>query len=74
MPLYLLGQGAIKLAKLHTGRKGFISMLKAFHGKTLGSLSLMGKKMFPPRIVKIVHAIRIGLECLRRGHVLKSHL
>jgi len=26
-------EGAMKLAKLYTGRKGFISMLKAFHGK-----------------------------------------
>ena len=39
-------EGAMKLAKLYTGRKGFIAMLKGFHGKTLGSLSLIGKKSF----------------------------
>ena len=36
-------EGAMKLARLHTGRTGFISCLGAFHGKSYGSLSLMGK-------------------------------
>ena len=39
-------EGALKLAKLYTGKSGFITSLRAFHGKTLGSLSLMGKKDF----------------------------
>ncbi|HSF80704.1 MAG TPA: putrescine aminotransferase [Anaerolineales bacterium] len=39
-------EGAMKLAKLYTGKSGFITSLRAFHGKTLGSLSLMGKKDF----------------------------
>ena len=39
-------EGAIKLAKFYTGKNGFIAMLKGFHGKTLGSLSLMGKSIF----------------------------
>lgn len=37
-------EGALKLAKLYTGKHNFISTTKAFHGKTLGSLSVMGKK------------------------------
>jgi putrescine aminotransferase len=36
-------EGAIKLAKMYTQKSGFIVALKAFHGKTMGSLSMMGK-------------------------------
>jgi putrescine aminotransferase len=36
-------EGAIKLAKLYTRKSGFIAAVKAFHGKTMGSLSMMGK-------------------------------
>lgn len=36
-------EGAIKLAKMHTQKDGFIVALKAFHGKTMGSLSMLGK-------------------------------
>lgn len=39
-------EGALKIARLHTGRHSFISTVKAFHGKTSGSLSVMGKKDF----------------------------
>lgn len=36
-------EGAIKLAKMYTKKSGFIVAVKAFHGKTMGSLSMMGK-------------------------------
>jgi len=36
-------EGAIKLAKMYTKKPAFISSLKAFHGKTMGSLSMIGK-------------------------------
>jgi len=39
-------EGAIKLARLYTRRHTFISTLGGFHGKSLGSLSLMGKASF----------------------------
>jgi putrescine aminotransferase len=39
-------EGAIKLTRLYTHRTTFISTLGGFHGKTLGSLSLMGKASF----------------------------
>ena len=39
-------EGAMKLAKMATGRPGFIAALGGFHGKTTGSLSLMGKNYF----------------------------
>jgi putrescine aminotransferase len=46
-------EGAIKLAKMYTRKDGFISAVKAFHGKTMGSLSMMGKADFrtPPGIL-----------------------
>jgi putrescine aminotransferase len=39
-------EGAIKLTRLYTRRSTFISTLGGFHGKTMGSLSLMGKASF----------------------------
>ncbi len=39
-------EGAIKLAKMHTRKPGFIVATGAFHGKTMGSLSMMGKDEF----------------------------
>ena len=39
-------EGAMKLAKMYTGKPGFISAVGGFHGKTMGSLSLMGKSNF----------------------------
>jgi len=39
-------EGAIKLARLYTKRNTFLSTLGGFHGKSLGSLSLMGKATF----------------------------
>ena len=36
-------EGAIKLAKLYTRKSGFIAALNAFHGKTMGSFSMLGK-------------------------------
>lgn len=37
---------ALKLARLSTGKKHFISTINGFHGKTLGSLSASGKALF----------------------------
>jgi len=36
-------EAAMKIAKLYTGKTAFIVAVRAFHGKTMGSLSLMGK-------------------------------
>jgi len=36
-------EGAIKLAKMYTKKPAFIVAVKAFHGKTMGSLSMIGK-------------------------------
>jgi putrescine aminotransferase len=39
-------EGAMKIARVATGRKGFVCADGAFHGKTLGALSLMSKASF----------------------------
>ena len=46
-------EGAIKLAKMYTQKPAFIVAVKAFHGKTMGSLSMMGKADYrvPPGVL-----------------------
>jgi len=39
-------EGALKLARLYTKRVGFISAVGGFHGKSMGSLSVMGKHIY----------------------------
>jgi putrescine aminotransferase len=39
-------EGALKLARLTTGRPGFVAMQEAFHGKTLGALSATGREYY----------------------------
>jgi putrescine aminotransferase len=39
-------EGAMKIARVATGRAGFVCADGAFHGKTLGALSLMSKESF----------------------------
>lgn len=39
-------EGAIKLARIHTGRPNFVAAVGAFHGKTLGALTATGRDLF----------------------------
>jgi putrescine aminotransferase len=52
-------EGAIKLARIATGKTKIISMIHSFHGKTLGSLSASGKDLyrepFAPLLDGFVH-------------------
>ncbi|MGR5120921.1 putrescine aminotransferase [Vibrio astriarenae] len=50
--------GAMKLAKMYTGKKGFISTLKAFHGKSLGALSLLGKAVYREPVGQLLDGVR----------------
>ena len=43
-------EAAIKIAKLYTGKPAFIVAVRAFHGKTMGSLSMTGKSDFRARL------------------------
>ncbi|GAB6191239.1 putrescine aminotransferase [Desulfocastanea catecholica] len=49
--------GAMKLAKLYTGKSGFISTLKGFHGKSLGALSLLGKAVYRQPLLPLLDGI-----------------
>lgn len=54
-------EAAMKLARYHTGRDKFIAFTGAFHGRTLGALSLTGsrviqRKGFGPLLPGVVHA------------------
>ena len=54
-------EGAIKLARHHTHRPGLISFEGAFHGRTLGALSLTNSKLkqragFGPLLPMVYHA------------------
>ena len=52
-------EGALKLARLHTGRPGIVATEGGFHGKTLGALSVSGRevyrKPFAPLVPGVVH-------------------
>ena len=50
----------MKLARMYTGKPGFISCIRGFHGKSYGSLSLMGKGEY-----------RLAFEPLLAGRVLR---
>ncbi|MBI4366408.1 MAG: acetyl ornithine aminotransferase family protein [Deltaproteobacteria bacterium] len=54
-------EGAMKLARWHTGRKQFVAFLNSFHGRTFGALSLSASKRvqrerFFPLLPGVVHA------------------
>jgi putrescine aminotransferase len=53
-------EGAIKLARLHTRRNTFLSTLGGFHGKSLGSLSLMGKASFRQPFLGALQDVRFA--------------
>jgi 4-aminobutyrate aminotransferase len=51
---------AMKLARYHTGRQNIIAFLGAFHGRTMGALSLTGskpqqKRRFAPLVPGVTH-------------------
>lgn len=52
-------EGAIKLARIHTGRSKIIAMHNSFHGKTLGALSATGREIyrapFAPLLADFIH-------------------
>lgn len=52
-------EGALKLARRHTGRPGIVATIGGFHGKTLGALSVSGRevyrKPFEPLVGGVTH-------------------
>jgi putrescine aminotransferase len=52
-------EGALKLARRHTGRPGIVATVGGFHGKTLGALSVSGREVyrqpFAPLLPEVKH-------------------
>jgi 4-aminobutyrate aminotransferase len=66
-------EGAVKLARHHTGRQGIVAFIGSFHGRTLGSLSLTASKAkyragFGPLLPGVYHSPygTAGLEHLEQ--------
>ncbi len=63
-------EGAIKLARLHTGRTAVVFAHQSFHGKTLGSLSASGREKhrerFEPLLSEFVEVPFGDAEALER--------
>src|SRR5207253_806589 len=49
-------EGALKLARLFTGKSKFISTINSFHGKTMGSLSVTGRDLFRKPFLPLLEA------------------
>jgi len=49
-------EGALKLARLYTGKSKFISTINSFHGKTMGSLSVTGRDLFRKPFLPLLEA------------------
>ena len=65
-------EGAIKLARYHTHRPGIIAFEGAFHGRTLGALSLTNSKLkqragFGPLLPMVFHAPYPRVRSWREG-------
>lgn len=39
-------EGALKAARVHTGRPGYVGAINGFHGKTFGGLSVSGREVY----------------------------
>ncbi|VVC02335.1 [LysW]-aminoadipate semialdehyde/glutamate semialdehyde transaminase [uncultured archaeon] len=62
-------EAAMKMARAKTGRKGFVAAMNAFHGRTMGSLSLTFKpkyrERFEPLVGPVVRVRYNDIESLR---------
>lgn len=69
-------EAAFKLARYHTGRQHMIAFFGAFHGRTMGALSLTGSKVvqrrgFAPLIPQVTHIDYANCyRCPQRGECL----
>jgi len=51
-------EGALKLARLATGREEFLAAENAFHGKTLGALSVSGREVYRAPFAPLLPRVR----------------
>jgi LysW-gamma-L-lysine/LysW-L-ornithine aminotransferase len=64
-------EGALKIARLKTGRTGVIATMRGFHGRTMGALSVTWEKAyrepFLPLIADVTHIPYNNLDRLREA-------
>ncbi len=64
-------EGALKIARLKTGRTGIIAAMRGFHGRTMGALSTSWEKSyrepFQPLIPGVVHVPYNNVDRLREA-------
>lgn len=69
-------EGALKLARLYTGRSEIISTVNSFHGKSMGALSATGKKEyktpFQPLVPEFKHVPFGDIEALTEAVTSKT--
>jgi putrescine aminotransferase len=53
-------EGALKLARLYTRKKTFISTVNSFHGKTMGSLSVTGRELFRQPFLPLLDTVFVS--------------
>jgi acetylornithine/N-succinyldiaminopimelate aminotransferase len=53
-------EGALKLARRHTGRSQFVATLNSFHGRTLGAMGVLGQTKYRKRWSGIIHEGRFA--------------
>jgi putrescine aminotransferase len=51
-------EGAMKIARWHTGKPGIISTINSFHGKTLGSISVTWREAFREPIAPLLPQVQ----------------
>ncbi len=51
-------EGALKLARMATGRKGIVATHGAFHGKTFGALSVSGRDLYKTPFEPLLPGVR----------------
>jgi acetylornithine/LysW-gamma-L-lysine aminotransferase len=64
-------EAALKFARISTGRKNFVAAMRAFHGRTFGSLSATFNKKyregFEPLLPGVSHVAYNNIEALERA-------
>jgi len=64
-------EGALKLARAHTGRSGIVAAMRGFHGRTFGALSATWKssyrKPFEPLVPGFSHVPYGDIDALREA-------
>ncbi|MEW5705943.1 MAG: aminotransferase class III-fold pyridoxal phosphate-dependent enzyme [Actinomycetota bacterium] len=64
-------EGALKLARAATGKSRIISTINAFHGKSMGSLSVSGREMykepFEPLVPDIYHVPYGDIDAMKEA-------